>query len=79
MKVVSQRVRRAGIVGVSVLALVAGSGTALAQTAPDAGVASDEPVDEIVVSGIRASLEKSLSIKRDGQARQAREEETHAR
>ena len=25
------------------------------------------PVDEIVVSGIRASLEKSLSIKRDGQ------------
>ena len=67
MKVVSQRVRRAGIVGVSVLALVAGSGTALAQTAPDAGVTSDEPVDEIVVSGIRASLEKSLSIKRDGQ------------
>ena len=67
MKVVSQRVRRAGFIGVSTLALVAGSGTALAQAAPDSGAASDEPVNEIVVSGIRASLEKSLTIKRDGQ------------
>ena len=67
MKSVSQRVRRAGFIGVSTLALVAGSGTALAQAAPDSGAASDEPVNEIVVSGIRASLEKSLTIKRDGQ------------
>jgi TonB-dependent receptor len=35
------------------------------QTAPAASVASDAQTDDIVVTGIRASLERSIAIKRD--------------
>ena len=64
MKSVSKRVRFSGIIGVSALALVAGGGTAIAQTVP---AVDDAPADAIIVTGIRASLAKSLDIKRDAQ------------
>ena len=64
MKALSQRVRLTAVIGASALALGAGDGTAIAQTAP---AAEDAPADEIVVSGIRASLARSLDLKRDGQ------------
>jgi len=50
------------LLGASALAMIAAPGIAFAQDAPAAG---EEP--EIVVTGIRASLEQSLTIKRDGQ------------
>ena len=61
---ISKSVRISGIIGVSALALVAGSGEALAQTAPPA---DEEVADEIIVSGIRASLRDAMEIKRQAQ------------
>ena len=48
-------------VGVSVVALAGGANPALAQDA----VAADVSAEDIVVTGIRASLEQSMDIKRD--------------
>lgn len=50
------------MVGASVLALGVAAQPVMAQTA---AAADAENVEEIVVSGIRASLQKSLSVKRD--------------
>src|SRR5687768_6358409 len=66
MKAVSQRMRRYAFVGASVMALVAGAGQARAQdeAAPEDAT---ETGDEILVTGIRASLQESMNIKRDAQ------------
>ena len=63
---VSRRIRRYALVGVSAMAVVAGAGQAQAQdeAAPE-NVA--ETGDEIIVSGIRASLQEAMNIKRDAQ------------
>lgn len=55
------------LMGASVLALGASAQPIMAQTQPQASAAAadTENVEEIVVSGIRASLLKSLSLKRD--------------
>lgn len=52
--------------GASVVALVGAAQTAFAQDAEQAAESSDSE-NVIIVSGIRASLEKSMNIKREGQ------------
>jgi TonB-dependent receptor len=65
MKAVSRRMRRSAFVGASVVAMVAAAGQAQAQDA--AATQADDAGEEIVVTGIRASLEESMNIKRDAQ------------
>ncbi len=64
--------RRASLaIGVSALALLCQPSVASAQTAPEESAtnagADENQGDEIVVSGIRASLEASMNIKREAQ------------
>src|SRR6186713_451218 len=63
---VSGRIRRYALVGVSAMAVVAGAGQAQAQdeAAPENAAETGE---EILVTGIRASLQESMNIKRDAQ------------
>ena len=58
--------RRYALVGVSAMAVVGGAGQAQAQdeAAPENAA---ETGDEIIVSGIRASLQEAMNIKRDAQ------------
>ena len=65
MKAVSRRMRRSAFVGASVVAMVAAAGQAQAQDA--AAAPAGDAGEEIVVTGIRASLEESMNIKRDAQ------------
>lgn len=62
MNVLNNRLRASLAISVSAMALASLSSTAFAQTAPE-----EVDADEIVVTGIRASLKASLDIKRDGQ------------
>lgn len=56
------------VIGVSAAAIAASSGLAAAQTNSDRPAdAGGEAGDEIIVTGIRASLRESLEIKRDAQ------------
>eukprot|EP01035_Chromulina_nebulosa_P046446 gene46446-62921_t len=51
---------------IAIAVCLAAPGAALAQAAAPAGQQAEPPVaDEVVVTGIRASLERSIAIKRD--------------
>src|SRR5690554_6681089 len=59
--------RRSTLIGAATaVALFQQAAPSLAQTAT---VASNDAVEEIVVTGIRASLQQSLEVKRDADAR----------
>lgn len=63
MKSSQQYPSRAMVVGASMLALTIAVKTAIAQDAK--GAAADAPLEEVVVTGLRASLREALDIKRD--------------
>ena len=62
-------IRRSTLLGTAI-AFALYNHVALAQAAPSADATSGaEEMDEVIVSGLRASLEKSLDVKRNADAR----------
>src|SRR6187551_276772 len=62
-------IRRSTLLGTAI-AFALYNHTALAQAAPSADATTGgEEIDEVIVTGVRASLEKSLEVKRDANAR----------
>ncbi|MEP7242436.1 MAG: TonB-dependent receptor [Gammaproteobacteria bacterium] len=62
---VGRKRRETALVAIGVSVSLFGAHTALAQKAPDAPSSSADELQEVVVTGIRASLDRSLGQKRD--------------
>ena len=61
-------IRRSTLLGTAI-AFALYQQSALAQTATAASPAEGEELGEVIVTGIRASLQQSLDVKRNGDAR----------